>query len=191
MTIILRIIEILLGLLAIATISVIIFLYSPDWSPFQQPTFGANVIPVATMVAAWTTLLVAYAAFRTINNSNKLELQRGKDAQVTEITKWAEDIGTCILEIGTPQGEKQVRKVITTDSMAGLYLESRFDIAEKLMPLRMRSIYIKEISKSDPAVQKHVEGSIEHLRRKLRLSHIYRENKGKIMQKKRIHQSSH
>ena len=177
MTRILLIIEILLGLLAIATISVIILLLNPDWSPFQEPTFGANVIPVATMVAAWTTLLVAYAAFRTIENSNKPELQRRKDAQVMEIIKWAEDIGTSILEVGTPQDVEHVRKLITTDSMADLYLESRFDIVEKLTASRMRSVYIKEISKSDLAVQKHVDGSIEHLRRKLWLSHRYRGNK--------------
>jgi hypothetical protein len=182
MKIILRIIEILLGLLAISTILVIIFLFQPDWSPFQ-PTFGVNLIPVASVVAAWTTLLVAYAAFKTINNSNKLESQRRKDAQVAEIIKWAEDIGTRILDIGTPQDEQHIRKVITTDSMALTYLESRFEIAELLRLSRMRSIYIKEISKNDPYVQKSIEGLIEYLRRKLRLSYKYKQNEENIKNK--------
>lgn len=93
MTIILRIIEILLVLLAVAIILVIIFLVKPDSSPFQQPTFSSNVIPVAMIVAAWTTLLVAYAAFRTIDNSNKLEVQRRVEERhilaYEKIRKWS------------------------------------------------------------------------------------------------------
>lgn len=179
-----HIIEGALVLLAIVTISVSVFLYRPDLSPFQPGTFAYNVIPTASMLAAWTTLLVAYAAFRTIANTSELEVQRTREARVTEIIKWAEEIGTSILTIGTPQDEKRIRTVITTESLAALYLESRGDIAEKLMPLRMRSIYIKEVSRTDAAVQKNVEDSIEHLRRKLRLSYRYLEHEEALKQKR-------
>jgi len=168
--------------IAVALIFIIVVILKPAWFP-QFPMVRETVSATSTAAMVLATLVLAYATFRMIRNSNKLEQQRRKDVQVTEIIKWAEDIGTCILQIGTPQDEKQVRKVITTDSMAGLYLESRLDIAEKLMPLRMRSVYIKEVSKNDPAVQKYVEASIEHLRSKLRLSYRYRENKEKILQK--------
>jgi len=92
MTIILRIIEVVLGLLALATISVVVFLRRPDWSPFQEQTFGSNVIPVATMVAAWTTLLVAYAAFRTIRSNREEEERDRKERLLNEVIEWALDV---------------------------------------------------------------------------------------------------
>ncbi len=98
MTIILRIIEVVLGLLALATISIVVFLRRPDWSPFQEQTFGSNVIPVATMVAAWTTLLVAYAAFRTIRSNREKEERDGKERLLNEIRDWIFNIKDITLE---------------------------------------------------------------------------------------------
>ncbi len=95
MTVILRIIEVVLGLLALATISVVVFLRRPDWSPFQEQTFGSNVIPVAMMVAAWTTLLVAYAAFRTIRSNREKEERDRKERRLNEIIEWATDVLRC------------------------------------------------------------------------------------------------
>lgn len=105
MSIILRIIFGLLILLGIATILVFVFLLWPDLSPFQEQTFSANVIPVATMFAAWTTLLIAFVAIKAIENSNKLELQRRADDLAKEkrankerlldtIIAWAEEVIT-------------------------------------------------------------------------------------------------
>jgi len=97
MTVILRIIEVVLGLLALATISVVVFLRRPDWSPFQEQTFGSNVIPVAMMVAAWTTLLVAYAAFRTIRSNREKEERDRKERLLNEIIEWATSIAELIV----------------------------------------------------------------------------------------------
>ena len=90
----LRIVEVLLVLLGLATISVFLFLLKPNWSPFQEQTFGSNVIPVATMVAAWTTLLVAYAAFRTIRSNREKESRDRKERLLNEIIEWAEDVAS-------------------------------------------------------------------------------------------------
>jgi len=87
----LRLVESLLVLLGLATVFVFIALYKPGWFPFQ-PSFGSNVIPIATMVAAWTTLVLAYAAFRTIENSNEQERRRRKEGLLNEIAKWSADV---------------------------------------------------------------------------------------------------
>lgn len=102
MNIILRTIEILLGLLGIATISVGVFLWQPSWSPFQEPTFRYNVIPGATMVAAWTTLLVAYAAFRTIRTSNEKEKRNRKAQVLDDVSNWLIEIYTIPLTMHMP-----------------------------------------------------------------------------------------
>ncbi len=101
MTIILRIIEIVLGLLALVTISVFVFLLRPDWSPFQEKTFGSNVIPVATMVAALTTLLVAYAAFRSIRSNREKEERDRKERLINEIIEWVSDVKFKTLQANT------------------------------------------------------------------------------------------
>ncbi len=82
-----------------------VFLLWPDLSPFQEQTFNANVIPVATMFAAWTTLLIAFVAIKAIENNNKLELQRraadlakekraNKERLLDTIITWAEEVFT-------------------------------------------------------------------------------------------------
>ncbi|GAG50032.1 unnamed protein product, partial [marine sediment metagenome] len=102
MKFILRTIEILLVILAVTTFLVVVFLYKPNWSPFQEPTFGNNVIPVATLVAAWTTLFVAYAAFRTIRSNREKEERDRKHQLLNEIIEWAVDISKCGIEKGYP-----------------------------------------------------------------------------------------
>ena len=123
MTKIVRVIEVLLVLLAVFIILTGFFLYIPDFSPFQYITFGDNVIPIASMITAWTTLLVAYAAFRTIQHYHRQDSLRKADARISEIVKWAEEIGTSILECGTPQTEETIRKVLLTESI--LRIEGR------------------------------------------------------------------
>jgi hypothetical protein len=134
MRIILRIIEILLALLAITTVSTVIFLYRPDWSPFQEPTFGTNVIPVATMTTAWTTLLVAYAAFRTIRSNREKEERDKKLRILNEITEWATEIHTASLKMDLPKIEPSLE----------LYIEEKAEGNQEIIESIKSNIINKE-----------------------------------------------
>ena len=122
MKITLRLIKILLILLGSAAVFIPLTLYRPDLFPFQ-PSFGSNVVPVAMMVTAWTTLFLAYAAFRTIENSNEQEKRRReedllketwerKERLLNEIIEWTVELSSEELKLN-PKMMKAKGQLIT------------------------------------------------------------------------------
>ncbi len=89
---IIRLIEVLLIVLIVFIIAVIVFICQPGISPFQEPTFKDNLIPIGTLVAAWTTLLVAYAAFKTIKSTKKDIITERELDLINDIINWAKSV---------------------------------------------------------------------------------------------------
>lgn len=70
-------------------------LTKPDWFPFQ-PTFGANVVTLSTMASAGAALILASAAFRSVDENRRIREQDAevdfKRRQLDSILTWAQDI---------------------------------------------------------------------------------------------------
>jgi hypothetical protein len=128
------------------------------------------------ILSASATLLLASIAFWSILDIRYGRILDKKERRLNEIIEWATETGAYILKIGIPQKEEKIKSVINTSSIAQLYLKSRFDMSEDLSPLRMKSVYINEISKIEPDIQELINTSILYLRNKLRLTHKYLEN---------------
>lgn len=130
------------------------------------------------------TLVLAFAALMAIKRTTDVEAIRKKEAIIKDINEWATEVGACILKNGTPQKGENIEHQIEDSEAAKKYIYLRYSDMETLFtPLRMRSVYIREIAKTDPKLQEHVDSAIENLRLKLRLLHKYHENMDKIEHK--------
>lgn len=170
MKITLRLIKILLILLGSAAVFIPIVLYRPDLFPFQ-PSFGNNVVPVAMMVTAWTTLYLAYTAFRTIENSNEQEKHRReedllketrerKERWLNEIIEWATQILICGRDI---TAEKFTRH-FTTDKAELIEKRQRYNI------LTWRGVKIENIAKDvDPQLYEVILIAITRINQHIRV----------------------
>lgn len=70
-------------------------LTKPGWFPFQ-PTFGDNVVTLSAMVSAGAALILASAAFRSVDENRRVREQEAeldfKRRQLDSILTWAQDI---------------------------------------------------------------------------------------------------
>lgn len=72
-------------------------LTKPGWFPFQ-PTFGDNVVTLSAIIAAGAALILAAAAFRSVDENRRIREQEAeldfKRRQLDSILTWAQDIKT-------------------------------------------------------------------------------------------------
>ena len=70
-------------------------LTKPGWFPFQ-PTFGDNVVTLSAIIAAGAALILASAAFRSVDENRRIREQEAeldfKRRQLDSILTWAQDV---------------------------------------------------------------------------------------------------
>lgn len=74
---------------------VAVVLTKPGWFPFQ-PTFGANVVTLSAIVSAGAALILASAAFKSVDENRRIREQEMeldfKRRQLDSVLTWAQDI---------------------------------------------------------------------------------------------------
>ena len=74
---------------------VAVVLVRPDWFPFQ-PTFGTNVVTLSAIVSAGAALILASAAFRSVDENRRIREEDAeldfKRRQLDAILTWTQDI---------------------------------------------------------------------------------------------------
>lgn len=92
----LSIATLVIGLFIFAVaVFVVVVLAKPGWFPFQ-PTFGDNVVTLSAIVSAGAALILASAAFRSVDENRRIREQEAefdfKRRQLDSILDWAQDI---------------------------------------------------------------------------------------------------
>ena len=164
------------------------FLFKPDWSPFQEQTFGSNAIPVTTMVTAMTTLLVAYAAFRTIRSNREKEERDRKERLFNEIIEWVIKVNNFALRHRTEAVEEQL------ENSFRFFLDSQMSyLFDQFEPFRSESVYMPWATHTlmveiAPALGKElksdVDSLIEALKSQIKDLHDYRRKRNTLAQDK-------
>ncbi len=111
------------------------------------------------MVAALTTLLVAYAAFRTIRSNREKEERDKKERLLNEIVEWAIDIAKCGLE----KEFKYISQFEKDDPRSDRFVSAFFaELARNFQAIEGKSQYIHTIAlKFEESLQKAVKELIE------------------------------
>jgi hypothetical protein len=150
------------GSLATAIIFTIVVFYLPGRFPFS-PEVVEKSATLFTAITALATLLLAYVAVRTIENSNEQEKQRRRGDLLTRIIEWAIDDATSGIEPVTP--------VLSEDKEAAKawpFLDSQEKKLKTFQLLRARSAYISSIAHAvDGGLKSAVDDSTEKLQTKL------------------------
>jgi len=92
----LSIVTLVIGLIIFVLAAfVAVVLTKPGWFLFQ-PTFGDNVVTLSAMVSAGAALILASAAFRSVDENRRIREQEAeldfKRRQLDSILTWAQDI---------------------------------------------------------------------------------------------------
>jgi len=139
-------------------------------SPTYRDAFG--------LLATLTAVVIAMMA---VKQTRDLEIQRNRQQLLKDISAWAAEIGTVILQKGSLPVEENVRRTIKHATEAGIFIDERYTLMlTQFTPLRMKSVYISEVAKTDEEMAKLVQETIKNLRMKLRILHSYIDHREKI-----------
>jgi hypothetical protein len=165
----LHLIEVIMGIYFGAFILIVITLYKPEWTRnwlYTSNAFPQNIQTIFTVLAPLATLMLAYAAFKTILSSNEREEQRRQEERRIREEERERDFKRRCLDDIQNWAEKGISFLTEGVSRYGFVKEESLKV---LSPLRAMNKWVMDASRifaedDKKALLKKVDEAAENLK---------------------------